>query len=305
MRKCLLAVLLVAIVRPGLGQDTTGGTSPSSREKLLSKADYLRIAADLEAAGLQDDAQRLRKTAAEAPAPPKTNPAPKTVVNPHAKPGVHYVPPKTAPTPQIVVNLHVLEYSPTKLGKVSAQKYGGGKDTSVLVLLSRLQPSDGLTASPKWLSLIDALRKDGLVCPVSEASLVAIPDKPAHFFAGGEFAYRERDSRGKEVTKFLKYGTRVDLNVQLISSEWIHLDFLLDVSELDIVNSSDDGTPALKNREVETGVRVRLGQTMALSALTQQDTQTLVLFTAEIAKEGKPAEPAQPVAHWCTSGFPA
>src|SRR5208283_2164078 len=92
MRKHLLAMLFVAVARSGLGEDITAGRSPASPPPhssalaapvcptstygsapdngspnwSLSKADHLRIAAEhLEAAGLKDESQRVRKKEAE------------------------------------------------------------------------------------------------------------------------------------------------------------------------------------------------------------------------------------------------
>lgn len=87
MWKCRLAVLFVVAVRPGLGQDVTTGASPPcpykpyastapqsdypSPEMLFSKADHIRIAAEhLEAAGLKDEAKRVRQKEAEGQAHP-------------------------------------------------------------------------------------------------------------------------------------------------------------------------------------------------------------------------------------------
>ena len=104
---------------------------------------------------------------------------------------------------------------------------------SVAELLSKLQaPSEILggtvpSSDPKLLSLIEALRKDHLMQVLTEPSLMTMCDRPACCRVGGELNYQVKDSDGKEVTKVLEYGTRLDVLPHLISSERIHVDFRL------------------------------------------------------------------------------
>jgi Flp pilus assembly secretin CpaC len=297
MRKCLLAVLFAVVTRPGYGQDAAPSTplaasaagygcaaAPQNDQALpkapLAKADHLRIAAEhLEAAGLADEAQRVRKKAAEEQA--------------HAT---------TAPVAQIIVSFRMFEFSP-KLGTLSSQRYGGSKEMSVLELLSKLQqslspgnPSRQASSGPTLLSLIEALRRDRLICVQAEPDLIVVPDRPAHLNVGGELGYRTKDAEGKEVTKFMEYGTQVDLTAHIVPNERIQLDFRFCVSEPDPAHNSD-GIPAVRGREVAARVEARSGETIAISGLvakeirsssdravhhTADDVQTLVLVTPEI-----------------------
>ncbi len=292
MRKCLLTVLLVVVVRPGLGQDRTPGQSPpvpavpgrclmsaeadtasaagptygtaaqgdrASASALLSKADHLRIAAEhLEAAGLKEEAQRVRQIAAKEASHPATA------------------------CPQFVqVDVQMLELSQTRLGKLSSERYGGSKDMSVMELLSKLQSGGAAPGNPtlspssnsKLLSLIEALRKDGLVKVLSEPSLMTVPDRSAYMLVGGEFPYPDKDVQGKAVASFKEYGTRLDVLAQIISGDRIHLDFRLRVSERDDVHGvqvGDEKIPALTSREMEAGLDLRPGQTIVLGGLVER-----------------------------------
>ena len=155
MRRFLLAVLFVAVVRPGLGQDVTPVASRSDSAKAkndgvsskpsLPQADHVQIAAeDLEAAGLDEQAQRIPKKAVDGQARLTT-----------------------ASIPQIIVSLRMLELSKTKLSKRSSQRYGGSKDMSAWDLLVSLKAApiagaevpDISFKDPKLPSLIEALRK--------------------------------------------------------------------------------------------------------------------------------------------------
>jgi hypothetical protein len=220
----------------------------ASAPALLSKTDHLRIAAEhLEAAGLKEEAQRVRQIAAKEASHP------------------------ARAFPQFVrVDLHMLELPQTRLGKLSSERYGGSKDVSVMALLSKLQSADGgpVPGSDwKLVSLIEALRKDGLVKVLAAPRLLTVPDRSASIFIGGELPYPDKDREGKEVVAFKEYGTRLDVVPQIVSSDRIHLDFRLRVSEPDNahgVQVGDQKIPALKTREMETGLNLRPGQTIAL-----------------------------------------
>ena len=301
MWKCLLVVLLVVVVRPGLGQDLTTGVQPPATVAqpasalpgaepcigtvtgalpaapayaaavqsdhaapdefaLQTKAEHLRLAAaHLEAAGLKEEAQRVRQRAAKEPS--------HTTV---------------AARQPILVELRMLELPWTKLDKLSSERYGGSKGMSVMELLSKLQSACADPRSPtfsasldpnKLLSLIEALRKDHLVEPLAEPSLVVVPGRSASVFVGGELGYSWKDPQGKEVTMFKEYGTRADVVALLVSGDRIHLDLRLRKSELDEAHSTqvgDQKVPALKTREIETGVDVHSGQTVALVGAVEQ-----------------------------------
>jgi len=93
---------------------------------------------------------------------------------------------------------------------------------------------------------------------------------------GGELPYPHKDFQGKEVVAFKEYGTRFDVLPQILSSDRIHLDFRLRVSEPDNANGvqvGDQKLPALKTRETEMGLDLRPGQTIALGGLVEQRTR--------------------------------
>ena len=220
---------------------------------MLSKADHLQKAAEhLEAAGLEEEAQRVRQIAAKEAS--------------HAA---------TASFRPILVDFCMLELSQTKLGKLSSGRYGGSKEMSVMELVSKLQSAQADSKIPalppssgsKLVSLIEALRKDHLVDVLAQPALMVNSDEPACIKVGGALGYQVKDAEGKEVTKFLEYGMRADVSAHLVSSERIHLDFRLRKSELDVAHSVQVGgrkIPALNTREVETGLDLRPGQTIAL-----------------------------------------
>ena len=113
-----------------------------------------------------------------------------------------------------------------------------------MALLSKLQSAGAAPGSPtfplssdaKLVSLIEALRKDGLVKVLAEPTLITMSGRPAYMLVGGEFPYPDKDLQGKEVAAFKEYGTRFDVVPLIVSSDRIHLDFRLRVSEPDIAH---------------------------------------------------------------------
>ena len=63
-----------------------------------------------------------------------------------------------------------------------------------------------------------------------------------------------------------EYGTRLDFVPIVLGNGRMHIDVRARVSEPDAANSTD-GIPSLTTREVETGVELRAGQTLAIAGL--------------------------------------
>jgi len=223
----------------------------------LSKDDHLRIAIDhLEAAARNEEAQRVRRMEA------KDRPLPESGF--------------------IRVDLRMIEFSLTKLAKVDSAPYGGTKGMSVLDLLVKLQatgkPTEDVNVlpspDPKLIALVEALLKDHLAWPRSEPSLLVTSGRPACVHVGGEVGYRVKDAGGKEVVEYKEYGTRADALATLLPGNRIHLDARLRVSELDPAYSAgEDGIPSIKSREVETGLELHSGQTVAITGLVEERTE--------------------------------
>ena len=185
----------------------------------------------------------------------------------------------TVPHQMIIADLQMLEFSWTKLDQLGSERYGGSKDMTVLALLTKLQgpsgkPGETAPADPKLRSLVEALRKDGLLEIIATPLVKTLCDLPAYVNVGGHIGYQEKDSEGKEETKFLEYGLRLDLVPHITSGDRIHIDFPLRKSELDNAHSVRVGgqeIPGLISREVETSVDLRSGETIAVNGGVRQE----------------------------------
>jgi Flp pilus assembly secretin CpaC len=289
MMKYLLAVLLVAVS----GQGLAGGITPaapgkagaasavqpayarsvaapeqsdhSSSRLTLPKDEHLRIAAEhLEAAGLNDEAQRVRQTAG-----------------------------KKQPPTQIIINVRIVELSLTKLANL-------GFDVKLLSKLQLAGAPGGanvfaMFSDPKLLALIETLIKDHVGKVVSEPSLCVVPGRPAFMLVGGEIAYPTEDWQGKKTIAFKEYGTRMDVVANLASKDHIRLDTRIRVSNLDAANALRAGEytiPALKTREIETALDIRPGQTIALGGAVEE--RSVAVAAAPSNAGDKPAASGAP-----------
>jgi pilus assembly protein CpaC len=102
--------------------------------------------------------------------------------------------------------------------------------------------------------------------------LITVSGRPAFFNAGGEFPILIPQSLGTVSIEYKKYGTQVDFVPIVLGNGTIRLEVRPRVSEIDNTRSvTINGTvvPGLRVREVDTGVEMKAGQTLALAGLVQ------------------------------------
>ncbi len=124
-----------------------------------------------------------------------------------------------------------------------------------------------------FFGVLEALREDKLAKTHAEPNLVAISGRPAYFRAGGEFGYQVNGGITGPTVEFKEYGTRIDYVARVLGNGRIRLEVRPSISAIDGANSVD-GIPALKVREVETGVELQAGQTLAIAGLVQTRTES-------------------------------
>jgi len=121
-----------------------------------------------------------------------------------------------------------------------------------------------------FYGVLNAMRQDGLSKLLSEPDLVAISGRPAYMLVGGELGYTVQNGTTGPVSGFKEYGTRLDFVPLVLGNGRMHIDVRARVSEPDAANTSAGGVPSITTREVETGVELRAGQTLAIAGLIQQ-----------------------------------
>jgi len=189
---------------------------------------------------------------------------------------------------QVLLHVKVMEVSRTKLrtlgmdwvaisnGDIFFQgvsglitSVAGGAITTTGAETAAFQVFDNNSA---FFGVLEALREDKLAKTHAEPNLVAISGRPAYFRAGGEFGYQVNGGITGPTVEFKEFGTRIDYVARVLGNGRIRLEVRPSISTLDAANSVA-GIPALKVREVETGVELQAGQTLAIAGLVQTRTE--------------------------------
>lgn len=130
--------------------------------------------------------------------------------------------------------------------------------------------------SSAFFGVLEALREDNLAKVLAEPTLVTVSGRPAFFQVGGEFPILVPQSLGTVSIEYKKYGTQVDFVPIVLGNGRIRLEVRPRVSEIDLSRSVTlDSTtvPGLRTREVDTGVEMTAGQTLAIAGLVQERTE--------------------------------
>jgi pilus assembly protein CpaC len=126
-----------------------------------------------------------------------------------------------------------------------------------------------------FFGVLNALRQDNLAKLLSEPRLVTTSGRPAYFIVGGEIPYLVPQSLGTTTIDWKQYGTKIDFVPMVLGSNRLRLEIRPQVSEIDQTRAEVNGVPALKTSMVDTGVEMRVGQTLAIAGLVQRRTEAL------------------------------
>jgi pilus assembly protein CpaC len=224
---------------------------------------------------------------------------------------------------KILLHTRVMEVSRTKLSKLGFDwsAIGSGGDYAVQTAsglisafgftpggVSTVAGSGGATlqfglinGNSQFFGFIEALRQNNLVRVLAEPTLVTIHGRPATFNSGGEFPILVPQSLGTVSIQYRQYGTRVDFVPIVLGRQTVRLEVRPQVTEIDrstAVNINNIAVPGLKTRMVETGVEMRVGQTLALAGLLSEREETEnkgLPFVSELPWVGAPFRRTQTV----------
>jgi pilus assembly protein CpaC len=191
---------------------------------------------------------------------------------------------------QVLLKVKVMEVSRTKLRNLGfdfAQSSGGGSgvisNISSIIQASSLT-SGTVTASGETLKFgvlsgdnqffgfLDALQENKLAKILADPTITTVSGRPARFNVGGEFPIVIPSGLGQSTIEFKPFGTEVNFVPIVLGNGNIRLEVRPRISERDDANSVQlNGfiVPSLKVREVDTGVELKAGQTLALAGLVQ------------------------------------
>jgi pilus assembly protein CpaC len=187
---------------------------------------------------------------------------------------------------QIMLHVKVMEVSRTKLRQFGFDWHHIGSEQFAVQTVSGLIQAfgGGGTAFPPAVSggatyqfgvvhgsstlfgVLNCLRQNNLAKVLAEPVLVTVSGRPAFFNDGGEFPHLIAGAFGQPPTvDWKKFGTQVDFVPVVLSNGHIRLEVRPRVSEID----SSRGDGGLRVREVDTGVELRAGETLAIAGLVQ------------------------------------
>ena len=134
----------------------------------------------------------------------------------------------------------------------------------------------GSSGNTAFFGFLDAMRKYSLAKVVAEPTLVTISGRPASFNDGGEIPILEPGGLGTTTIDWKKFGTQVDFVPIVLGNGRIRLEVRPRVSQLDYsigvtIPGTTTTTPGLDVREVDTGVEMQPGQTLAIAGLLYKE----------------------------------
>ncbi len=186
---------------------------------------------------------------------------------------------------QVLLHIKVMEVSRTKLRTLGFDFADFFNDASMIAsgvaelagqVVSGMANSGRSTfqfriigGGDAFYGFLEALRQDDLAKILSEPTLVTVSGRPAYFEVGGEIPYEVSQGLGAVSIEWKDYGTRVDFVPIVLGNGRLRLEVRPRVSEVDNTRSSTSRAPAIKSREVDTGVELMAGQTLAIAGLVQ------------------------------------
>lgn len=189
---------------------------------------------------------------------------------------------------QVLLKVQVMEVSRSKMRSVGFDwAYFNGENSFVQSVSGLLTAAGGGAATSSggetfafgivsdnaaFFGFVEALRRNNLAKVLAEPNLVTVSGRPAFFNSGGEFPILVPQSLGTVSIEYKKFGTQVDFVPIVLSNGSIRLEVRPRISEVDPTRSvsvQNFTIPGLRVREVDTGVEMRAGQTLAIAGLVQ------------------------------------
>lgn len=126
-----------------------------------------------------------------------------------------------------------------------------------------------VSGSSTFWGFLDAMRQDNMAKLLAEPTLVTVSGRPAYFQSGGEVPVTTGGGLGVPAnTVYKPYGTQINFVPIVLGNGRIRLEVRPQVSEVDASRGLND-QPAFRTRQVDTGVEMKAGQTLAIAGLIQ------------------------------------
>ncbi|HTQ38686.1 MAG TPA: pilus assembly protein N-terminal domain-containing protein [Pirellulales bacterium] len=125
-----------------------------------------------------------------------------------------------------------------------------------------------------FFGFLDALRKEDLLKILADPTLVTVSGRPAQFKVGGEIPYPANSTLNGVSVSYKDTGITVDFVPVVLGNGNIRLEVRPIERDLDPTQSFEIApnveAPAFTLRQVDTGVEMRAGQTLAIAGLVQK-----------------------------------
>ncbi len=124
----------------------------------------------------------------------------------------------------------------------------------------------------EFFGFLEALRQEELLKILSDPTLTTVSGRAASFIVGGEFPILVPQSLGTVSIEYKEFGTQLDFVPIVMGNGNVRLEVRPRISEIDETRSiTINGTtvPGLRVSQVDTGVEMKPGQTLALAGLVQ------------------------------------
>jgi pilus assembly protein CpaC len=284
---------LVPIVKPPMIE------APHQVNPQKTKAQHLRMAAaELEAAGLKEEAARFRQMAdAEKPE--------KGIDNSTLLFHVKLIEVNLTKLRKLGMDMSSLPQSQSadsvvRLLGLEEAKQSSSAAKAVVQIPSSL-PSNAnnhpmsfgvLKSDDAFFSLLEALRKDKLVDVLAEPKLATVSGRAACFSCGGEIpVVPVRQDDGTTTIERKKLGVKVDILPRLMDQDHLRLEVRMMLSKLDEsqkVNVGGKIIPGIRSREIDTGVEIKANQIFVISSVPSLNTSNNTAQPVEKQTESKP-----------------
>jgi pilus assembly protein CpaC len=193
---------------------------------------------------------------------------------------------------QVMLKVKVMEVSRTKLRKLGTDFAVFGENAAAVFSLSDVIQSFSTSAQTAtvpaagetitfgvfdngttFLGFLDFLQQNNVSKIMADPTLVTMSGRPASFLVGGQLPILVPSGLGQTTIEYKDFGTQVDFVPIVLGNGRIRLEVRPRLSEIDDSRSvvvSGFTVPALKVRQVDTGVEMNAGQTLALAGLIQE-----------------------------------
>lgn len=191
---------------------------------------------------------------------------------------------------QVMLKVKVMEVSRTKLRKLGVDFANFSDNGTIISSVSDLITAGGSTSASvvaneratinfavfgndsNFFGVIDALQENKLAKVLADPTITTVSGRPARFNVGGEFPIVIPSGLGQSTIEFKPFGTEVNFVPIVLGNGNIRLEVRPRVSQRDDANGIQQNgftVPSLVVREVDTGVEMKAGQTLALAGLVQ------------------------------------